>query len=284
MEPDFEACLAAETQTKAQCDQGVLESHGPARTSTKVQAVPLPSSCRYGRRMAPGDLDVSFAGDGKKAIDFGGIDAAKVVLVQPNGRIIVAGSGGTRSSFCVVRLRGNGALDTSFGSGGKRIVDFGGDNESLDGAALRPDGKIVLAGESDSRVAVARLNRNGSLDDTFSGDGRKTFSWGPISHASAVLVLGNGQILLAGFSGPEGGNFQVARLNPNGALDTAFGTGGRAPVDFGGGDFGLAVARQPNGRILVAGRSTAAGAWSPGCAPTARSTPTSTATDASRWR
>ena len=118
----------------------------------------------------------------------------------------------------------------------------------------------MLAGDSDLRVAVARLNPNGSLDTTFSGDGKRIFSWGALSRATAVLVLPNGKILLAGFSGPEGGNIQVARLNANGALDTTFGTGGKAPVDFGGDDFGLAMARQANGRILVAGRSSAGGA------------------------
>ena len=209
----------------------------------------------------PGELDASFAGDGKRTVDFGGTDAARVVLVQANERIVVAGGGAAAGSFCVARLRTNGALDTTFGSGGKRVIGFGGDDESVYGAALqRPDGKIVLAGDSDMRVAVARLNRNGSLDTTFSGDGRKLFSWGTLSRASAVLVLSNGKILLAGFSGPEGGNLQVARLNANGALDTTFGTGGRASIDFGGDDFGLAMARQANGRILVAGRSSAGGA------------------------
>jgi uncharacterized delta-60 repeat protein len=106
----------------------------------------------------PGDLDTSFDGNGKKAINFGGTDAARVVLVQPNGRIVVAGGGAGAGSFCGARLRTNGALDTTFGSGGKRVIDFGGDDESVYGAALQPDGKIVLAGASDLRVAVARLN------------------------------------------------------------------------------------------------------------------------------
>jgi uncharacterized delta-60 repeat protein len=209
---------------------------------------------------APGELDTSFSGDGKRTIDFGGIDAANAVLVQPNGRIVVAGSGGASSSFCVARLRSNGALDTSFSSDGKRVVDFGGADESANGAALQPDGKLVLAGHSDFRVAVARLNPDGSLDSTFSGDGKKLFSWGAISWAMAVLVAPNGRILLGGFSGPEGGNVQVARLRANGSLDPTFGVGGKAAIDFGGDDFGLAMARQANGRILVAGRSTAAGA------------------------
>lgn len=208
---------------------------------------------------APGDLDPSFDGNGKKTINFGGIDSANAVLVQSNGRIIVAGDGAAANSFCVARLRANGAFDTTFGSGGRRTIDFGGDSGSLLGAALQPDGRIVLAGRSDLQVAVARLNPSGSLDTTFSGDGKKLFSWGGFSEATSVLVLPNGKILLAGFFGPEGGNIQVARLNANGALDNTFGTGGKAPVDFGGDDFGLAMARQANGRIVVAGQSRVTG-------------------------
>ena len=210
----------------------------------------------------PGDLDTSFAGTGRRAIDFGGVDAAHAVLVQPNGRIVVAGVGGEldHGRFCLARLRSNGALDTTFGSGGKRRLEFGGQQEQARGAALQPDGKIVVVGGSDHRAAVARLNPNGSFDTTFSGDGKKIFGWGPISGVMDVRVLPNGKLLLAGYSGPEGGNMQVARMNSNGALDTTFGTAGRAAVDFGGDDFGNAVARQADGRIVVAGVSTAEGA------------------------
>jgi uncharacterized delta-60 repeat protein len=209
----------------------------------------------------PGDLDTSFGSGGKKTVSFGGTDAARVVLVQPNGRVVAAGGGAPASSFCVVRLRAaNGTLDPTFGSGGKRVVDFGGDDESVHGAALQPDGKIVLAGDSRLQVAVARLKPNGALDTSFDGDGRKILNWGALGRATAVVVAPNGKILLGGFSGPEGGNIQVARLKPNGALDTTFATGGIATIDFGGDDFGEAMARQVDGRILVAGRSTAAGA------------------------
>ena len=208
----------------------------------------------------PGALDTSFGAGGKKTINFGGTDAARVVLVQSNGRIVVAGGGGAAGAFCVARLRTNGTLDTTFGSGGKRVVDFGGANDTVFGAALQADGKIVLAGDSDLRVAVARLKPNGVLDASFEGDGKKIFSWGPIGRAQAVVMAPNGKILIGGFSGPEGGNIEVARLNANGLLDKTFGVGGRSAIDFGGDDFGLAMARQANGRILVAGRSTVAGA------------------------
>jgi uncharacterized delta-60 repeat protein len=210
--------------------------------------------------MAPGDLDTSFSGDGKRVVDFGGTDIARAALVQPNGRIVVAGGGAASSSFCIARLRRSGSLDLTFGAGGKRVVDMGGTDESVHGAARQPDGKLVLVGGSDALVAVARLNPNGSLNSTFSGNGKKRFSWGAFSRASAVLVLPGGKLVLAGYSGPEGGNIQAARLTASGALDPGFGAGGIAGVDFGGDDFGLALARQADGRLLVAGRSTAAGA------------------------
>ena len=96
-----------------------------------------------------------------------------------------------------------------------------------------------------------------------------------------MLVLPNGKLLLAGFSGPEGGNIQVARLNANGALDTTFGTGGKAPVDFGGDDFGArdgapGQRAHPRGRPVDDRRAPS----SRGCGRTARSTRTSTATAA----
>ena len=177
------------------------------------------------------------------------------MLVQPNGRIVVVVGGAATGSFCVARLRSNGALDTSFDGNGKQTVDFGGENERAFGAALQPDGKIILVGDADLDAAVARLNANGSLDTTFSGDGRRKYKWGSLSRAMDVIVLPNGKLVLAGFTGPEGGNMQVARIKPNGAPDTAFGTGGRTPIDFGGDDAGLAAARQPNGRIVIVGVS-----------------------------
>ena len=208
----------------------------------------------------PGDLDATFGSGGKKTVNFGGTDAAQAVLVQPNGRVVVAGGGGPASSFCVVRLRSaNGTLDPTFGSGGKRVIDFGTDDESVYGAALQPDGKIVLAGDSRLQPAVVRLKANGALDTSFDGDGRKLFSWGAIGRVTAVVVAPNGKLLLGGFSGPEGGNIQVARLKANGAFDTTFGTGGIATVDLGGdrvrrGDGPAGGRADPGGRAVVVRR------------------------------
>ena len=190
----------------------------------------------------PGDVDPSFSGDGKRVIGFGGDDSARAVVVASQSRILVAGRGGPTPSFCIARLRSDGALDTTFGSAGKVRIDFGVDTfRGATGIALQTDGKIVVAGQSNSRVAIARLRPNGLLDKTFSADGKLTFNWGAgflvAVGVAGVIVLPDGKLLVGGYSGPEGGNMQAARLNANGSLDTSFGTGGIATVDFGGDDF-----------------------------------------------
>jgi uncharacterized delta-60 repeat protein len=182
------------------------------------------------------------------------------VLAQRNRRIVVAGGDLATSRFCVARLMPGGKIDTTFGPGGKRRIVLGGNEGSAFGAALQPDGKVVVVGDSDFRVAVARLNTNGTLDATFSGDGKAFFSWGPIGRAMAVLVLPNGKLLVAGFSGPEGGD--IAGRAPAG--ERRAGTRRSAPAERRRSTSGHRVrARgrpQANGRILVAGRSSTAGA------------------------
>jgi len=210
--------------------------------------------------VSPGDLDTSFSGDGKRVIGLGGTDVARAVVVASQSRILVAGRGGLTPSFCIARLRSDGALDTTFASTGKVRIAVGGDTfRGVQGIALQTDGKIVVAGQSNSRVVVARLRPNGLLDKTFSADGKLTFRWGAgflvAIGVAGVIVLPTGKLLVGGYSGPETGNMQAARLNANGSLDTSFGTGGIATADFGGDEFADAMARQPNGRIVIAGRS-----------------------------
>jgi uncharacterized delta-60 repeat protein len=100
-----------------------------------------------GRVGASGSYDPSFGpnGDGQVAIDFGGDDVATAMALQPDGKILVAGTDG--DGFAVARLMPNGALDPSFGTGGKATVNFTG-VDIAHGMALQPDGKIVLVGET----------------------------------------------------------------------------------------------------------------------------------------
>ncbi len=97
--------------------------------------------------------------NGQVSVDFGGTDVAYAIALQPDGKILVAGTDG--DGFAVARLMPNGVLDPSFGTGGKTTVNFTGVDVAR-GMALQPDGKIVLVGETGpagetTDYAVARL-------------------------------------------------------------------------------------------------------------------------------
>jgi uncharacterized delta-60 repeat protein len=212
-----------------------------------------------------GTFDSSFGlfGTGKSLADFGGHDFGQAVALQPDGKIVVAGyTNGAVSStnydMAVARLLNpQGTYDGSFGGGsGRSRVDLGAD-DSGNALALQPDGKIVVAGYSDGNFAVARLQPNGLLDTTFGKGGKSLVDFGGDSdQGNAVALQPDGKIVVAGRTNAGGTyNFAVARLQPNGLLDTTFGNGGKSLVDLGGDDIGNAVALQPNGKIVVAGDS-----------------------------
>ena len=146
-----------------------------------------------------------------------------------------------------------GDLDPAFGVNGVVSTDFGG-FDTASATAIQPDGKIVVVGGSndrEDRFAVARYNTNGSLDETFGGDGTVTTDFGPgFAHSEAVGVLPDGKIVVVG--GSDRG-FAVARYDLDGSLDETFGGGGTVTTLIGGGSFANAMAVQPDGKIVAAG-------------------------------
>jgi uncharacterized delta-60 repeat protein len=227
----------------------------------------------YGRfavvRYRPdGALDRSFGGDGIVTTDLTAReDAATGVAIQPDGKIVVAGSAAGargRARFAVVRYERNGALDGSFGDDGSVTVRVaaGGDDDASD-VAIGPDGRIVVVGTSSSlhAIAVARLDATGELDPTFGGDGKLTWAPGEgFASGSAVALQPDGRIVVAGQSWTESAfdGIVVLRYEPEGTLDEGFGVDGVGTAEFttgtdGGGDGAGGVALQPDGKIVVAG-------------------------------
>jgi uncharacterized delta-60 repeat protein len=105
------------------------------------------------RYTARGKLDATFSGDGKKRTDFGGgEDIARGVAIQPNGRIVVAGSAALRfhrfaAQFAIARYNADGRLDRSFSGDGKKRTRFGPTGRDFgNDVALQPDGRILVAG------------------------------------------------------------------------------------------------------------------------------------------
>ena len=218
-----------------------------------------------------GSLDTSFSGNGIRTTDFGKEDEAKDVAIQSNGKIVVTGNTCEPGGDCdlvVARYNPNGDLDTTFSGDGKVIVNFGGKDNGTNGSdggglVIQPDGRIVVAGfldnGSDYDFAVYRLNSNGSLDTTFSSDGKQKIGFGSgRDDTGSDLAIHSGKIVVAGDTCDAGFgscNFALARLNSNGTLDTTFGGDGRTVTDFGGDEEGNAVAIQQDGKIVVAGAS-----------------------------
>src|SRR6185295_8516316 len=205
-----------------------------------------------------GSLDTSFSGDGKQRTDFGGSDGANGVAVKSNGKIVAGGGGGVGIDFALARYNASGSLDTSFSGDGKQTTDFLGGRDGAGGVALVGDGKIVAVGSASgtvsSNIALARYNPDGSLDTTFSGDGRQAtnFRGGVGEEANGVALQANGRIVAVGQAG--GNDFALARYNPDGSLDPSFSGDGRHTTDFGRGfDGANGVALQGDGKIVAVG-------------------------------
>ncbi|MGH9896844.1 MAG: delta-60 repeat domain-containing protein, partial [bacterium] len=188
-----------------------------------------------------GSLDGTFDGNGLRCCLFEGNDAARAVVVQPDGKLVVAGftdepglDGVSDLDFALSRYLPDGSLDASFGvaSSGSIIVRFLGFNPNEAGHALvqQPDGRLVVAGFTDvggSRdFALVRLVPDGrELDPSFFTTGATRISFGTnVDQGNALVLQPDGRLVTAGFSnnGSES-SFALVRLNPDGALDASFG-------------------------------------------------------------
>ncbi|MCX7262695.1 MAG: hypothetical protein NTX67_08030 [Burkholderiales bacterium] len=222
------------------------------------------------RLNANGSLDTSFEGDGKAIIPLGtSSDEGRAIMLQADGKILVAGTSwnGSNNDFSLIRLNANGSLDTSFDGDGKAIIPVGNGSDSASAMMLQADGKILVAGTSFNNVgtdfSLIRLNANGSLDTSFSGDGKAIISVGEgwmDDVGSAMTLQADGKILVAGSSRGNNTDFSLIRLNANGSLDTSFDGDGIALIGAGASfGTGRAISLQADGKILVAGSSDLGG-------------------------
>jgi uncharacterized delta-60 repeat protein len=226
------------------------------------------------RYLSNGNLDSSFSGDGKVTTEFAGSTyaIANAVAIDASDKIVVAGivvvNG--KGRFGLARYTASGNLDTLFSSDGKVITDFGADvYASARAVAIDASGKIVVAGSAGGQFALARYNPDGSLDATFSSDGKATTSFGaniPVD-ARAVAIGAGGKIVVAGEATVNDRyQFALARYNPDGSLDTTFSSDGKLQTSFipGGGAQAQAVAIDASGRIVAGGWASEWGNFPPG--------------------
>jgi uncharacterized delta-60 repeat protein len=209
-----------------------------------------------------GSLDNSFADSGKlEEVSKQGYTVFNATAIQADGKIVAAGLtwDGSNYDFAVVRYNTNGSPDSTFSNDGKLITDFGARDEAVS-IAVQPDGKIVVAGNSDTQFAIARYNTDGGLDNTFSGDGKLLVSLGFADACTSVALQSDGKIVAAGYSyidaNYDSSEFAIARFNPDGTPDNTFNGTGKQMTNFGDyTDFASSLAIQKDGKIVVAGSS-----------------------------
>ena len=165
--------------------------------------------------------------------------------------------------FTLKSISQPGSLNTSFGSSGFVTINFGDLEDYGYAMAIQADGKIIATGSSNSSTtdyafSIARLNADGSFDNSFGNGGKVVTSIGiGAAEIFAVAIQSDGKIIAAGYSTEDfdiGTDFTIVRYNADGTLDNSFGTGGIVVTDISiSEDQIYSIAIQSDGKILATG-------------------------------
>ncbi|RDB06868.1 3-coathanger stack domain-containing protein [Runella aurantiaca] len=208
-----------------------------------------------------GALDIPFSTSGKVTTDFSGTnETAYDVAINSTGKLIVVGAKTDAYRVLIAQYLQNGTLDNSFAGNGKKTQlvtasDGSGTAQGL-AVALQSDDKIVVVGFARSVInpnhyefMVLRFNTDGSLDNTFSGDGIVRESVNGSDVFNDVAIQPDGKIVAVGISNPK---IAVRRYNTDGSLDMGF--YGNSMTNYPAGE-AKSVKLQTDGKIVVAGNS-----------------------------
>ncbi|MBX3227688.1 MAG: hypothetical protein KIT84_15135 [Labilithrix sp.] len=243
-----------------------LQDDGKIVVAGASHGAPTGTDVFVARYTAGGDLDPSFgpSGDGRVFTSFGGpVDRAHAVVVQPDGKIVVAGSSfadATGLDFALARYRADGALDDGFGVDGKVMTDVvgGAGRDAIYGMALHSvDGelRIVVVG-TDGGPVVARYLPDGRVDESFGDAGFVRGLFDAASGAfNAVAVAADGALVVTGHAQ---GDVAAARIDARGAPDPRFGEGGTKRVAIRAAEeaeegMGTGLGLLADGRVVVGG-------------------------------
>jgi uncharacterized delta-60 repeat protein len=215
LQADGKAVLAATTGSPATADVDAADNFSVMRLTTS------------------GQIDSTFGSGGKVSFAFGtNLDnEVAALVVQADGKLVVGGmtaadfSPAANPDFALARLTADGQLDTTFNSTGKQTVafDLGGlKADRLSALAIQDDGKILAAGSAvtgtvsqglttqpSTHFAIARLQADGTPDQTFGSDGQTDFGFEiggfKDDRATAVALQPDGKLVVAGAAGVDGG-------------------------------------------------------------------------------
>lgn len=211
------------------------------------------------RVLPGGDLDTSFGDQGLALLDPGSRDGAVAQLeIRPDDSILVGGAShsGQGGAAVVARVDSQGHLDAGYGDGGTAIVPLRGAVAAMD---VDGRGRATLAADASHEVRIIRLTPGGELDDSFSGDGRRSLDLGRRESVGTLAIGKRGRIFFGSSvvqrrpRGTSRTNLAVARLKPGGSLDRRFGHDGIVTRNMDRFDFASGLEPQADGKIVVAG-------------------------------
>jgi len=207
-----------------------------------------------------GNLDDTFGTHGIATTGLGGADdKAFDADYRDDSRIVAVGQadpkGLANTDFGVMGYTVDGQPDLNFGAAGFRTTDIAGFGDSANAVTIQFDGKIVVAGFAftdpvNQDFAIVRYNADGTLDNSWGGDGIVTTDFGTQSDSARGVVIGENDTIIA--AGNAGEDVALARYLPDGTPDRTFAGDGTVIQDLGSDDVANGVIATGS-NILIAG-------------------------------
>lgn len=213
-----------------------------------------------------GSFDDTFGTNGISHITTTENDVSETMSLLDDGKILLAGY--RENNFAVAKFNADGSVDTTFGVNGCTVIQFENLSDSyIRAMAIQNDGKILASGfllNTDNRfqVAAARLNADGSIDNSFGANGQLVFNVGEWNDFSEGLVLqADGKILIGGHkwitNAQQRHDLFVARLNTDGSFDTSYGNNGVATARLvDGANYSSDMVLQADEKPILVGSTT----------------------------
>lgn len=217
-----------------------------------------------------GSFDTTFGTNGISHITTSENDVAETISLLDDGKILLAGY--RENNFTIAKFNADGSIDTTFGVNGWTVLIYTEGSSYIRDMAVQNDGKIVVSGfalNGDNRyqIAAARLNVDGSLDNSFGTNGKVIFNVGDWNDFSEGLALqADGKILIGGHkwiaSNPLKNDLVVVRLNTDGSIDNSYGTNGAASARLvDGNNYSTSMVLQADQKPILVGFTTLDGEY-----------------------
>ena len=236
----------------------ISNSDGTIYTCGEAAVAPNNMDSSLSKYSEEGNLVTSFATNGTAFSGLAKDDQCNAITKDSSGNIYAVGlltDSSNKERGYIAKYKPDGTRDSSFNGSGFRSMN----PASTANAVAMQNGKVLIAGQYNNKAVIARLNSDGTIDGTFGNSGSLELGSGTTDDViKDIAIDSSGRIIIVGTTvvGGTNTNLAIARLTPNGQLDTTFGTNGVVTYDnMGKNDIAEAVKIDSSGKIVIAGHS-----------------------------